>query len=122
MSISSYAIPKKAVVGLRNVPRDIFDSLENAAPAVGAVVRINLDTTYNGVGLDLDISNAVGVAGAALITIDKTKQITLAAGQRFTLENVLFMLIEIRRAGAGAILVNSYFAGVTKEALAFARP
>ena len=117
MAVSIAKVPKQKVADLRNVPRDIFDTLENNDPgALPAVTRINYETTYNGIGLDLDISNAAAAAGSATITIDKVKVVTLAPGTRFTLENVLYSLIEIRRTvGAVAVTVSVYHAGVSFE-------
>lgn len=122
MAVSILELPKKVVANLRDIARDIFDTIEANDPGVlPAVTRINYQTDLKGVGLDLDISNAAAAAGPATITIDKTKVVTLAAGTRFTLENVLFSLIEIRRSGAAAITVSAYHAGISIEALAKCR-
>ena len=118
MAISTQDIPKGMIGNLRNVPRDVFFTLEGNDPgALPAVTRINYPTDLKGVGLDLDVSNAAAAAGNAVITIDKTKVVTLPPGTRFTLENVLYVLVEIRRAGAAAVTVSAYHAGISLEAM-----
>jgi len=117
MAVSTQDFPKSKIGNLRNVPRDIFFSLEANDPgALPAVTRINY-SILEGIGLDLDISNAAAAAGPAVITIDKVKVVTLAVGTRFTLDNILHSLIEIRRAGAAAISVSAYYAGISNEAV-----
>lgn len=119
MAISTIEIPKKLVGNLRETPRDIFFSLEAVDPGASPLfVRINY-AILGGIGLDLDISNAAAALGPAIITIDKTKVITLPAGTRFTLESVLFSLIEIQRDPVIdlATTVNVYHAGLSYDAI-----
>ena len=114
MAFSTIAIPKKVLGSLRNIPRDIFFSLEGFIPAVGVINRIFLREDYSGIGLDCSVINTAAAVGNATITFDKNKIVTLAPGQIFTLDNVLFALIEIQRAGAGAIVVDVVGAGVSE--------
>jgi len=117
MAVSSQSVPKAVIPALRNIPRDIFDTREALAPAVApAFVYINM-LTFKGIGLDCQITNANAVAGNAIVTFDQTKIVTLAPGQTFTLDNVLFMNIRIARAAAAAILVDCYFAGISNDVL-----
>lgn len=119
MAISIQGIQKNRIVFLRELPRDIFDSRE--AQAIVAPLRLFLSDTYGGIGLDLDITNAAAAVGAALVTIDKVKTVTLAPGTRFTMENVLYAAIEITRVVAGnAPNITMYFAGVSFEVMSYA--
>jgi len=111
------ALPKRKLISLREVPRDIFASVEGNAPLAGVVNRILLNEQYGGVGLDLVLVNAPAAVGTATITIDKAKVVTLAPGQTFTLDNVIYGIVEIERAGADAVLVDAYVAGCSFELL-----
>ena len=116
MAVSSLAVPKAIIPKLVDLPRDIFNSVEGIAPgALPAFVSILMNETYGGVGLDITLVNSGAVAGSATVIFDNTKIVTLVPGARFNLGNVLFMKVQVQRAGAGAILVDAYFAGVSYD-------
>ena len=118
MALSSVSVPKGILPQLRNMPRDVFNNIEAIAPAVlPAVRRINLPLDDSAIGLDLDLFNSAAVAGTAAITIDKSRVVTLAPGQAFAMDNVLYTMVEVRRTAAAAISVNVAYAGVSYELL-----
>jgi len=122
MALSISEIHKGAILGLRNCPRDIFDSVEAIAPAaLPAVTQFFLTIRNGGIGLDLDLFNDAAAPGIAQITIDKSKVITLVPGQQLILDNILFSAVEVRRLGAGAVDVDMRFAGVSLELLELLR-
>ena len=101
---------------LRNIPRDIFANVEVIDPgALPAIYEYFVSIASGGVGLDLDLFNAGAVAGIATVTIDGSVVVTLAPGQAFALDNVVFSRVRVQRAGAGAIGVNMALAGVSHE-------
>ena len=113
---SSLSLPKGTLPALRNIPRDIFDSIEAIDPgAIPAVYTQFLQIANGGYGLDLSVNNSNLVAGTATLTIDNSKNVTLIPGAAFTLDNVIFMRLDVQRAGAGAISVNIRLAGISNE-------
>jgi hypothetical protein len=98
------------------MPRDIFANVEAIDPgALPAVYEYFVSIASGGIGLDLDLFNNNAVAGIATVTIDGTVVATLAPGQAFALDNVLFSRVRVQRAGAAAIGVNMALAGVSHE-------
>jgi hypothetical protein len=98
------------------MPRDIFANVEVIDPgALPAIYEYFVSIASGGIGLDLDLFNANAVAGIATITIDGSVIVTLAPGQAFALDNVVFSRVRVQRAGAGAIGVNMAIAGASHE-------
>jgi hypothetical protein len=123
LALSALEIPKGAILGMRNCPRDIFDSVEGIAPAaLPAVTQFFLTVRNGGIGLDLDLFNDAAAAGVAQVTIDKAKVVTLQPGQQLILDNILYTAVEIRRLAAGAIDVDIRFAGISLELLKLLMP
>ena len=122
MSFASSSVPKAIIPKLVDLPRDIFNSQEAIAPLAGATTTINTSTTDGGIGLDLTIINNAAALGPASCLIDKSKLVTLAAGARFNISNVLWMQLEIRRGAAGAVNVDVYYAGVSYDLLKAINP
>lgn len=114
MSISKLEFNKRKIPNLANVPRDIFLSLEGIAGGAGVVILTT--TQLGGWGFDLDITNLAVAANPAILTIDNSNVVTLAPGQRFSLQNVIFTKLVISSL-AGACNANLYMAGISLEAL-----
>ena len=110
MPISITDLPKKKIAALANMPRDIFQPFEGNT--AGFTVRLHED--LGGIGLDVIIANNAEATGSAIVTFDKTKVVTVAPGQTFTLTNVLFAVIEVTGTG---IKVDCYVTGISWEAI-----
>ena len=111
-------IPKGVLPALRNIPRDIFDSIEAVDPgALPALYTLMISIAEGGLGLDLSVNNSNLVAGTAILVINNSKIVTLIPGANFGLDNVLFTRLDVLRAGAGAISVNIRLGGVSFELL-----
>lgn len=111
-------IPKGVLPSLRNIPRDIFDSIEAIDPgALPAYYTLIISIAEGGLGLDLSVNNSNLVAGTATLILNNSKVVTLIPGANFGLDNVLYTRLDVQRAGAEAISVNIRIAGVSLELL-----
>lgn len=114
MAITPFSIPKASIAHLQDVPRDIFDSVQGITGA--ARVYRNIAVDNYGIGLDLSIVNDITAAATATVIIDGQKTITIAPGGSFTLNNIVWVSVEVP-VGAGVVL-SIFYAGVSNELMA----
>lgn len=118
MSLSSLGIPKALIPQLREMPRDLFDTDQNIDPgAIPAITRINIPSQRFGFGFDLVITNDAAAPGNATVVIDKSKTLNVIPGQTITLDNIIYAMVEVSRAGVAAIDVSLYYAGFSLQLL-----